>query len=137
MINLYGQDFYFSVDCEKAVEQLQAELATAKEELGDVKAQRECLKLSNRAFRGDFKEQERHLKGYFDRLITANEENKRLREALDGSSRIVEKYKDACMEWAKESRRKGTRQNKEFWERRAKSMANLLIMNQQALKEKP
>ncbi len=62
------------------------------------------------------------------------DENKALREALGGSSRIVEKYKDACMEWAKEAQHKGLRQVKEFWERRAKSMANLLIMNQEALK---
>ena len=64
------------------------------------------------------------------------DDNERLREALDGSSRIVEKYRDSCMEWAKESHHKGNRQNKEFWERRAKSMANLLIMNANALAPK-
>ncbi len=64
------------------------------------------------------------------------EENTRLRGALEGSSRIVEKYKDACMEWAKESHHNGKRQDKEFWERRAKSMANLLVMISQALTPK-
>lgn len=49
-------------------EQLQSQLAAAQEEVATVKAQRECLKLSNRAFRGDFKEQERHLKEYHEQL---------------------------------------------------------------------
>ncbi len=70
-----------------------------------------------------------------EQLAAAKERAKRLRDVLEGSSRIVEKYKDACMEWAKESHHKGGRQDTEFWERRAKSMAILLTMNEQALKE--
>lgn len=63
-------------------------------------------------------------------------EIRQLREALEGSNRIVEKYKDACMEWAKEAHHKGVRQVTEFWERRVKSMANLLVMISQALTQK-
>jgi len=69
-------------------------------------------------------------------VLKERADNTQLREALEGSSRIVEKYKDACMEWAKESHHKGNRQDKEFWERRAKSMANLLLMTEQALTPK-
>ena len=64
-------------------------------------------------------------------------ENKKLREALERASRIVEKYKDACFEWAKESHHKGNTPNRIFWEKRTKSMANLLIEIKQALTDIP
>jgi hypothetical protein len=69
-------------------------------------------------------------------LTAAQEREKALRNRLQESSRIVEKYKDACMEWAKESHHKGKTQNRLFWERRAKSMAVLLKDIKQALSGK-
>ena len=108
------------VGIKEYVESLLNKLGTAK---GSVSG----LQLENIALRGAES-------AALQELATAKAENKALWEALGGSSRIVEKYKDACMEWAKEAQHKGIRQVKEFWERRAKSMANLLIMNQQALK---
>ncbi len=43
MINLYGKDFFFSVDCEKAVEQLQAELADSKDDVSLLREQNVAL----------------------------------------------------------------------------------------------
>ncbi len=76
--------------------------------------------------------------GCDDCMFTALQaENALLRERLQESSRIVEKYKDACMGWAKDSHHKGKKQNTLFWSRRAKSMAVLLNDIKQALKEQP
>jgi len=48
-------------------------------------------------------------------------------EALDKAGRIVEKYKDACFEFAKESHHRGNGDNTKFWENRTKSMVRLII----------
>ena len=49
-----------------------------------------------------------------------------LRDYLNKLESVAEKYKTSCMNWAKESHQKGNRENKEFWEKKAKSIAKLL-----------
>ena len=49
-----------------------------------------------------------------------------LREYLNKLEGVAESYKISCMNWAKESHQKGNRENKEFWEKKAKSIAELL-----------
>ncbi len=122
-ISLFGHNQHYSIsDIDRIAEySLAAQLDTANthiEHLENLLAEKE-------------QEREDYLVGTLEGKV--KEENEGLRGRLRESSRIVEKYKDACFEWAKESHHKGNRQNKEFWERRTKSMTVLIADIKQAL----